>query len=130
MRRASRERDRADRAHPSSVSTFAAACEARDVVALASILDPEVFVVVDGGGLGSITAPPARGIADGLGLLLRMLASESGPLTEHPVNGAPGLVIRRDGVVVAVISLAVERDVVQRVWIVLNPDKLESWNRG
>jgi RNA polymerase sigma-70 factor (ECF subfamily) len=131
MGKASDEPGGHEHPHSALVRALAAACETTDVVALASLLDPDVSVVVDGGGRAGITAEPARGIGYGVGLLLRVLATQPcSTVAEHAVNGRPGLIVSRDHLVVAVISLELRRRRVQDVWIVLNPEKLERWNRS
>jgi len=50
-------------------------------------------------------------------------------VTTHSVNGRTGLVTRHGRRVVAVISLDVSDDRVAQVWVMLNPDKLRSWNQ-
>ncbi|MFG3142832.1 RNA polymerase subunit sigma, partial [Streptomyces sp. NPDC048211] len=50
-------------------------------------------------------------------------------LRTHSVNGRTGLVVRYDEQVVAVISLDIAGHLVVQVWVILNPDKLRSWNR-
>jgi RNA polymerase sigma-70 factor (ECF subfamily) len=111
------------------VHAFGNACEAEDAAALALLLAPDVVVVVDGGGKASITADPARGIRDGMELLLRLLAAHPGAtVSEHSVNGGSGLVLRHDNVVVGVASVSARGGLARDVWVVVNPDKLESWN--
>lgn len=50
-------------------------------------------------------------------------------LTAQSVNGRTGLVARYGRQVAAVISLDVADHCVVQVWVILNPDKLRSWNR-
>jgi RNA polymerase sigma-70 factor (ECF subfamily) len=45
------------------------------------------------------------------------------------VNGRTGLVVRYDRQVAAVIGLDITGGRVVQVWVILNPDKLRSWNR-
>ena len=61
--------------------------------------------------------------------LLTLLArSPDTTVTTHSVNGRTGLVTRYGRRVVAVVSLDVSDDGVAQVWVMLNPDKLRSWN--
>jgi RNA polymerase sigma-70 factor (ECF subfamily) len=50
-------------------------------------------------------------------------------VTVESVNGRTGLVLRSAGQAVAVISVSVADSEVTAVWIVLNPDKLQRWQR-
>jgi len=51
-------------------------------------------------------------------------------ITQQPVNAQTGLVVRRGLSVVGVVSFNISESLVTDVWMVLNPDKLERWNRG
>jgi len=107
------------------------ACEARDVAAIIRLVASDVVVVVDSGGEALVAGGPAYGLRDGVRLLLRLLVAYPEAVThEHSVNGAPGMVLRSDGVVVAVVSVEVRGGRVADVWAVANPEKLRSWNRG
>jgi RNA polymerase sigma-70 factor (ECF subfamily) len=48
-------------------------------------------------------------------------------LTEQSVNGQPGIVFSREGEVVQVLTFAAREDRIDRVYSVLNPDKLRRW---
>jgi RNA polymerase sigma-70 factor (ECF subfamily) len=48
-------------------------------------------------------------------------------LLERSVNGVPGLVARRGGVVMTVASFDVSDGCVTRIWAVRNPEKLRPW---
>ena len=43
------------------------------------------------------------------------------------VNGRPGLVAERGGVVVTVFGFEVADDRISRIWVVRNPEKLRAW---
>ena len=67
-------------------------------------------------------ADGARASSD---LIVRILAQYSLlAVEEHPVNGAPGILLRDDGILVGVISIGIQRDTISHIWVVLNPDKL------
>jgi RNA polymerase sigma-70 factor (ECF subfamily) len=117
--------------HDGLVNAFAAACQTDDHLALAAILAPAVTVLVDGGGRLRIDPSPVHGLDDVSRLLRRLLGRQPElVMAVRPVNGAAGVVVhRRAGAeVVAVVSLDVIGDCVHRVCVVLNPDKLRSWN--
>ncbi|MEQ4717627.1 hypothetical protein [Nonomuraea sp. B19D2] len=59
-----------------------------------------------------------------------MLAGQPGAdVAPGSVNGRTGLVLRRAGMAVAVVSVSVAGAQVTALWIVLNPDKLQHWHR-
>lgn len=105
------------------------ACLTEDAERLVSLLCPDVTAFFDGGGkVRALTGRVhgSRRVADSL---LTLLAR--GPrtaLTTHSVNGRTGLVARYGHQVVGVIGLDVTDEHVAQVWVMLNPDKLRSWN--
>lgn len=129
--------------HGGLVRAFCAACQTGDDLALAAVLAPAVRALVDGGGRLRIDPSPAHGLEDVSGVLRRLVGRQPElGMTVRPVNGAAGVVVyrragaerpgnvRRAGAeVVAVVSLDVISDRVHQVCIVVNPDKLRSWNR-
>jgi hypothetical protein len=46
---------------------------------------------------------------------------------ERTLNGQPGLVAQRNGVIVAVYAFDLVDDQIRRIWVVLNPNKLRPW---
>jgi hypothetical protein len=108
------------------VHRFATACRAGSAGAIRSLLAPEVVAVSDGGGRVVTALSPVHGPE----LVARSMTELMSPdivLSVEAVNGQPGVVLRRAGGVVAVVSLRVARAKVAAVWIVLNPDKLGHW---
>jgi RNA polymerase sigma-70 factor (ECF subfamily) len=101
----------------------------RDVEVLAAVLDPDVVLVSDGGGLVVTPLRPVRG-ADAVARLVSALVTVDSVLTVEPVNGRPGVVVRAEGVARAVIVVEVGPAQVSRIWLVLNPDKLVRWHRS
>jgi RNA polymerase sigma-70 factor (ECF subfamily) len=92
------------------------------------MLAPEAVVVSDGGGQVAAALHPVRGADAVARCLAELLSGQPGtaPAVEA-VNGQAGVVLRRAGAVVAVVSLSVAGAKVAAVWIVLNPDKLRHW---
>jgi hypothetical protein len=116
------------RGDESVVRRFATACSAGSVGAVRSILAPEAVVVSDGGGKVAAAFRPVRGADEVARCVTDLLSVEPGTaLTVEAVNGQAGVVLRRAGQTVAVVSLSVTRAKVTAVWIVLNPDKLRHW---
>ncbi|KAB1911317.1 RNA polymerase sigma factor SigJ [Micromonospora sp. AMSO31t] len=104
------------------------AWESRDIAALVGLLNPAAVMTADGGGLVGAVLRPVEG---GAGIARYMVAiADRAPgleLLERSVNGVPGLVARRDGVVVTVASFDVSDGRVARIWVVRNPEKLRPW---
>ncbi|MFI6324398.1 hypothetical protein ACIBG8_43220 [Nonomuraea sp. NPDC050556] len=112
--------------HDRVARLFAAACRAGDAEALREVLALDAIAVSDGGGKIRVAERPIHG-ADAVARFLTALL----PGTEaglRSVNGRAGLVLRRAGRAVAVVSVSVAGAEVTAVWIILNPDKLQRWH--
>ncbi|HEY3483407.1 MAG TPA: RNA polymerase sigma factor SigJ [Streptomyces sp.] len=112
--------------HQAAVAAFARAAAEGDLDALTAVLDPEVTLTSDGGGLVSAARHPVHG-ADRVARFLVGTASRFG--TGHraavtTVNGAPGLAVLDGDELIAVISLTFAQDRVTRVDLVMTPLKL------
>ncbi|MFJ2398636.1 sigma factor [Streptomyces sp. NPDC087843] len=106
------------------------ACADEDAGRLASLLTPDVTAFFDGGGKVRAVTRPVTGSEGVTRSLLTLLARHPRTtLRTHPVNGSTGLVARYDDQVAAVVALDVAGSRVVEVWVILNPDKLRSWNR-
>ncbi|WP_155337189.1 nuclear transport factor 2 family protein [Acrocarpospora corrugata] len=116
--------------HDRVARRFAAACARGDTAALKAVLTAEATVVSDTGGKLRAAVRPTRG-ADASARFLTALPTGQPDTTTtvEPVNGRTGLVLRRAGQAVAVVSVTVTGTEVAAVWIVLNPDKLRRWHR-
>nr|WP_249416521.1 RNA polymerase subunit sigma [Streptomyces sp. TS71-3] len=105
------------------------ACAEQDVELLVSLLSPDAAAFFDGGGKVRALTRPVHGGRQVARSLLALVGRPPGTtLTAQPVNGRTGLVARYDHKVAAVISFDVADGHVALVWVVLNPDKLQSWN--
>lgn len=112
--------------HHATVAAFTRATTAGDLAGLIAVLDPEVTLTSDGGGQVNAARRPVLG-ADRVARFLVGLARTASPgqRTEQLiVNGAPGLAILRDDELILVVSLTVQNALVQRVDLVLAPDKI------
>jgi hypothetical protein len=113
------------------VKAFKQAWEAKDINALIGLLDPDATAIADGGGLVSAQLRPMQG-SEQIARVALDIAGR-GPnlrLLERTVNGQPGLVVREDGVTVAVLAFDVAGDRIKHIWAVLNPEKLRPWTSG
>lgn len=128
---------REQRARPTSareqdavVRSVERACASGDGEALAVLLCPDATAFFDGGGKVRALDRPVHGGRPVARALLTLLARRPRTtLSAQSVNGRAGLVVRYDRRVAAVISLDVADHRVAQVWVILNPDKLRSWNR-
>ncbi|MBK3565756.1 RNA polymerase subunit sigma [Streptomyces sp. MBT62] len=128
--RSQRTRSTTPRQHDAVVRSVRRACVTEDGDLLTSLLCPDVTAFFDGGGkIRALTGPVhgSRPVADNLLTLLARRPHTT--LTTHSVNGRTGLVARYGRQVTAVISLDVANDRVAQFWVMLNPDKLRSWNQ-
>ncbi|MEV4738930.1 RNA polymerase sigma factor SigJ [Streptomyces sp. NPDC049555] len=104
------------------------AWEAKDIAALVGLLDPAAVMTADGGGMVGTALRPVEGGARIAQYMVAIADKAPGlELLERSVNGTPGLVARRAGVVVAVASFGVSDGRVSRIWVVRNPEKLRPW---
>lgn len=125
-----RTRSTTPQQHDAVVRAVRGACATEDGELLTSLLCPDATAFFDGGGKVRALTGPVHGCRQVADSLLTLLSrSPRTELTTHSVNGRTGLVARYGGRVAAVISLDVSEDRVAQVWVMLNPDKLRSWNQ-
>ncbi|MFD4667640.1 RNA polymerase sigma factor SigJ [Streptomyces halstedii] len=114
--------------HTDAVRRVKAAWETKDIAALVDLLDPAAVMTADGGGMAGTAPHPVEG---GVRIARYMVAvADRAPgleLLVRSVNGVPGLVARRGGVVLTVASFEVAHGRVTRIWVVRNPEKLRPW---
>ena len=90
------------------------------------MLDPDVILVSDGGGVVSAARKPVLG-ADRVARFLLGVMAKGGPnwrIDQVDVNGSPGFALYRDGDLVTVVSVTVAHDRVTRLDLVRAPAKL------
>ncbi|MFB7460374.1 RNA polymerase sigma factor SigJ [Streptomyces sp. NPDC056188] len=106
------------------------AWETKDIAALVGLLDPAAVMTADGGGVVGTVLRPVEGGERIAGYMVAIADVAPGlELLERSVNGVPGLVARRAGVVMTVASFDVSDGRVTRIWVVRNPEKLRPWAR-
>ncbi|MFH8443000.1 RNA polymerase subunit sigma [Streptomyces sp. NPDC018026] len=106
------------------------ACATQDEGLLVSLMAPDITAFFDGGGKVRALIKPVHGREQVARSLLGLLRGHARTvLRAQSVNGRTGLVVRYLQQVVAVISLDTSEHRVAQVWVVLNPDKLRSWNQ-
>ncbi|MFB6774117.1 RNA polymerase subunit sigma [Streptomyces sp. NPDC056337] len=128
--RARAERPTPPRVEDELVDAVRQACADEDADRLATLLDPDAVAFYDGGGkVRTLTRPVVGGPRVARSLLTLLARHPRTTVHTRPVNGRTGLVARYDGQVAAVVCLDLAGTRVVQVWVVLNPDKLRSWNR-
>ncbi|MDX3641613.1 RNA polymerase sigma factor SigJ [Streptomyces sp. MB09-02B] len=106
------------------------AWENKDIAALVGLLDPDAVMTADGGGMVGTVLRPVEGGARIAQYMVAIADRAPGlELLERSVNGVPGLVARRDGVVMTVAAFDIADGQVTRIWAIRNPEKLRSWAR-
>ncbi|MFF1395802.1 RNA polymerase sigma factor SigJ [Streptomyces sp. NPDC058287] len=104
------------------------AWETKDIAALVGLLNPAAVMTADGGGLVGTVLRPVEGGARIAQYMVAIADKAPGlELLERLVNGVPGLVAQRAGVVMTVASFDVSGGRVTRIWAVRNPEKLRPW---
>ncbi|MCX4546211.1 RNA polymerase sigma factor SigJ [Streptomyces sp. NBC_01565] len=106
------------------------AWESKDIAALVGLLNPAAVMTADGGGMVGTVLRPVEGGARIAAYMVAIADRAPGlELLERSVNGVPGLVAQRAGVVMTVASFDVSDGRVTRIWAVRNPEKLRPWAR-
>jgi RNA polymerase sigma-70 factor (ECF subfamily) len=119
---ASRER------HDTLVRAFTAACATGDLRAVIAVLDPDVVLRSDGGGVVSAARRPVLGAENVARFLLGLARKHPDASFDLAVTGdGLALVARIGGGLHSVWGFGVRGDRVADVWIVANPSKLTEW---
>ncbi len=110
------------------VAEFKRAWEAKDIRRLVNVLDPEVVVTPDSGGLVPAALEPVSG-ADRIAHYVLDLIERVPDVTllERTVNGQPGLVAMIGGRIETVFAFEVDDARITHVWAMRNPEKLRPW---
>ena len=112
--------------HDATVAAFAVAAAGGDMAGLLRVLDPDVVLTSDGGGVVSAARRPILG-ADKVSRFLFGLSqkvTEGQRLDVVTVNGATGLAFYDGEQITIVISFTVQGALITRLDFVLAPDKL------
>ena len=124
-------RDSDREAHDRLVGTLLRASLETGQDGVRALLDPDVTLWVDAAGSAEATPGVVEGVDDTARALCRVLRAGPGvDVAVGSVNGRAGLVLRHDGVVTGVLSVAVRSDRITAVWMVLSPAKLQGWNHS
>jgi len=117
--------------HDAVVKAFAAAAQGGDIAGLIAVLDPDVELRSDGGGVVTAALRPILG-AD---KVARFIA---GLLRKHPKTvvldqetpDGLGFALWNDGRIMSVATLEVAAGSITNVRLMRNPNKLTFWNTG
>jgi RNA polymerase sigma-70 factor, ECF subfamily len=117
--------------HRRAVEAFASAAASGDLKALIRVLDPDVVLVSDGGGLVTSALRPVLGADRVARFLLGVLAKrQPGDVIDRVlVNGAPGFAVYQQGELATVTSVTVAAGRVTRLDLVRAPGKLHRQAR-
>jgi RNA polymerase sigma-70 factor (ECF subfamily) len=113
---------------------FAEASRSGDVAALQHLLTDDVILMTDGGGKRPAAVNPVQG-ADKVARFFAGLVHKFGygqiePLEIVRINGLPGFISVEKGGVLQTTALEIQGDLIARIYIVRNPDKLAHINGG
>lgn len=100
---------------------------------MTATLAPDAILTIDSGGDPAGLAGTVSGRDAVAGALLRSRDAHPAPtLARGDVNGGPGIVVRSGERAVAVVAVSVRArlPIIDRLWAVVNPDKLVHWNGG
>jgi RNA polymerase sigma-70 factor (ECF subfamily) len=112
--------------HQAAVGAFSRAAAVGDLQGLLAVLDPDVTLTSDGGGVVSAARQPVLG-ADRVARFMLGIAGKLGPdgvVLPVAVNGALGLAVRQGSNLYGVISFTVVAQRITRVDFVVAPPKL------
>lgn len=116
--------------HDHVVRRFAVACLTGHADALKEVLFADAMVFSDGGGKVRAAVEPTHGADAVAHFVTELLTGRPRTIvTVESVNGRAGLLLHSAGRAVAVVSVSAAGGEVTALWIVLNPDKLQRWQR-
>ena len=111
--------------HLQAVEAFLAACADGSVTELVRVLDPEVVLRSDGGGVvPGVARHPVLGAPKVARLLLGVAGRRPATARLRTVNGAPGVLFEAGGRVVGVMGFSVAGGRITEIDFVVNPHKL------
>jgi RNA polymerase sigma factor (sigma-70 family) len=115
--------------HDDVVRAFAAATLSGEFAQLIAVLDPDVVLRSDGGGVVSAARNPVLGADRVARFLLGVLTKRPEvSVSELQTNDGLAFAMWEDGRVVGIVNLGVVGATISDVWMVLNPEKLSLWS--
>jgi RNA polymerase sigma-70 factor (ECF subfamily) len=119
-------------AHRQILTHFTQAVRSGELAGLLELLADDVELWADGGGKarGAITRPlRGRDTVSRFLLASPRFSAAGSQVDVVEVNGAPALMVHAGGQALVVLSLSIEQSQVRAIWVMGNPDKLQSLNR-
>ena len=114
--------------HDQVARAFGAAAAGGDLAALMALLDPDVVLRSDGGGIVSAARNPVTGTSNVARFILGLITKNPSMAVEECTSAdGLGFVTTQDGAVTGVVTLGVRDGAISDVWIVVNPEKLGMW---
>lgn len=114
--------------HHRAVHQFRDAAENGDADRLASLLDPDVAIVVDRGDRQNPAIRVVRGAYEAVALLVHGMAAEPDVvIEERAVNAQAGLTLNRGNRTIAAMTVDFTGGLISVVWIRLRPEQLRHW---
>ena len=112
-------------------AAFLAAAGSGDARQLAAVLAQDAVLISDGGGKATAALNPIFGrdkvVALIIGLRSKGRLPEDVEYRPSIINGLPGFIlVRPDGTIDHTLSFEVQDDVIHRLYVVRNPDKLKG----
>ncbi len=123
-------RQRASRIeHDETVRAFAAAARSGDIARLVAVLDPDVILRSDGGGVVTAARHPVTGADRVARFLFGALGkSATTEVMDQETPDGLGFALWDEGRIVGVVTLEVAAGAVAEVRLMMNPHKLTLWN--
>ncbi len=109
-------------------AAFLEAAQAGDLETLVSLLAPDALAISDGGPDHHAGRRPvvAERIPRFVANLTRKGIRPTDVLLPRLINGQPGVVIEREGTPAFAVALSVTNGKVDRIWAIVNPNKLQT----
>jgi RNA polymerase sigma factor (sigma-70 family) len=115
--------------HDDVVRAFAAAALSGNFEQLIAVLDPDVVLRSDGGGIVSAARNPVVGADRVARFLIGVITNPKGiGVADLQTNDGLAFAMWQDGRIVGVVNLGVAGSTISDVWMVMNPEKLSLWN--
>jgi RNA polymerase sigma-70 factor (ECF subfamily) len=115
--------------HDHVVHAFSAAARNGDLAGLIAVLDPDVVLQSDGGGIVTAARNPVFG-ADKVARFLfgALTKNPKAEVLDQQTSDGLGFALWEEGRIVGVVTLEVINGLIANVRMVLNPNKLSMWN--
>lgn len=115
--------------HDAVVKAFAAAAQTGDISALIAVLDPQVILRSDGGGVVTAARNPIFGPEKVVRFLFGALTKNpNASVLEQETPDGLGFALWEEGRIIGVVTLEVAAGLVTDVRMMMNPYKLTLWN--